>query len=84
MTLEATYAKIMFLLSQGSDRSRLRQVDAHIDRWRNLPELAVNNPKTSESALYMPYVWQSCFEKPDLEGVFSPPKSGFLIWTCQI
>ena len=33
-------------------------MDAHIDRWRNLPELAVNNPKTSESALYMPYVWQ--------------------------
>ena len=73
-------------------------MDAHIDCWRNLPELAVNNPKTSESALYMPYVWQipkfvrsylryiwqSCFEKPDLEGVFSPPKSGFLIWTCQI
>ena len=35
------------------DRSRLRQVDAHIDRWRNLPKLAVDNPKTSESALCM-------------------------------
>ena len=33
---------------------------------------------------YLRYVWQSCFEKPDLEGVFSPPKSGFLIWICQI
>lgn len=33
---------------------------------------------------YLHYIWQSCFEKPDLEGVFSPPKSGFLIWTCQI